>query len=143
MSNPYTVDRTDWPSGPWDNEPDVYTWTTHAGYTGLAKRSTEGFWFGHVVVNASSAHAGRPVSGDDYFDCDAHGGLTYAGCAGTAAYGDVSATDWMIGFDCGHLGDTWPLDKHGERGMYLPLKFVTDQCEALAHALRQTDPVRP
>ncbi len=41
-------DRASWPSGPWDNEPDYYEWTTQAGYPAFTLRLESGAWVGII-----------------------------------------------------------------------------------------------
>lgn len=44
------VDRTGWPSGPWDNEPDFYEWTTSCGYQAYLFRLDMGAWAGNIIA---------------------------------------------------------------------------------------------
>lgn len=42
------VDRSSWPEGPWDNEPDIYEWITSSGYKACASRLDTGAWVGEI-----------------------------------------------------------------------------------------------
>ena len=71
------VDRSDWPSGEWDKEPDRATWVHEAtGARCTMLRGALGAWCGYVGVNGN-----HPCAGKNYNDIDVavHGGLTYGG----------------------------------------------------------------
>jgi hypothetical protein len=42
------IDRSNWKSGPWDNEPDYAEWTTAVGYPAWCSRLKSGAWFGVI-----------------------------------------------------------------------------------------------
>lgn len=44
------IDRSEWPPGPWDNEPDYYEWTTEAGYEAYTCRLMCGAWVGIIIA---------------------------------------------------------------------------------------------
>ena len=44
------IDRSGWPAGPWDNEPDFHEWTTEAGYPAYAGRLESGAWYGAIIA---------------------------------------------------------------------------------------------
>ena len=69
-------DRSGWPSGEWDKEPDRATWVHEAtGARCTMLRGALGNWCGYVGINGN-----HPCAGKDYDDLDVsvHGGLTYA-----------------------------------------------------------------
>lgn len=148
------VDRTGWPSGEWDGEPDQVQWQDEAtGLPCLAKRNhRSGNWCGYVGVS----------EGHRYFEAkydeptvDVHGGLTYADfCEGEPGKNIChlpvpGETDrvWWLGFDCAHSGDYSPRDKADERDrggcfalidgyeQYRTLAYVKNQCHGLAAQL--------
>jgi hypothetical protein len=140
-ANDYKVDRTGWPTGPWDAEPDRLEWRTKAGLPGLIKRSPmSGSWCGYVAVPP-----GHPLHSRDYDDVNiaVHGGLTYGGpCRGAICHvpepGEADNV-WWLGFDCGHHLDISP----GIPGMaktfadlsevqYRDVAYVTAEVEQLA-----------
>ena len=73
------VDRSGFPPGPWDDQPDKIQWTTKAGLPGLIVRNSIGSLCGYAAVNP-----GHPLHGTDYdkvpetYAIGAHGGLTYS-----------------------------------------------------------------
>lgn len=103
-------DRTTWPPGEWDSEPDLIEWRDDAtGYPCLIARGPRGSLCGYVGVPE-----GHPAHGKDCdsVDAPAHGGLTYsAGCAGHICHvpqpGEADGV-WWLGFDCAHAGDEVP-----------------------------------
>lgn len=44
------IDRSQWKSGPWDNEPDFYEWITESGYEAYCGRLPTGTWYGYVIA---------------------------------------------------------------------------------------------
>lgn len=143
------VDRTGWPAGPWDDEPDKVQWQDAAtGLPCIARRTPAGFWCGYVAVPP-----GHPLHGtqDTYGAAEglpAHGGITYAaGCDGDQEYGICHKPSpgepddvWWFGFDCAHAWDSAPSREFrrypnlGPR-VYRTLDYVRDQCATLALAL--------
>src|SRR5438270_834768 len=81
------VDRSKWPHGPWDNEPDRAEFK-HLGFPCLlVRQSQSGHWCGYVAVPP-----GHPWHGlEDYaayrLDVEVHGGITYGNkCAGKVCH---------------------------------------------------------
>ena len=74
VSVDFAVPKSDWPPGPWHDEPDRLDFE-HAGLSCLALRNRFGAWCGYVAVPP-----GHPFHGTGYNDVPAevHGGLTYA-----------------------------------------------------------------
>jgi hypothetical protein len=71
-----TVDKSTWPKGPWQDEPDKKQWRDAAtGLPCLIVRGPVGALCGYVGVTAD-----HPLHGKSYEDVDVevHGGLTYA-----------------------------------------------------------------
>ena len=142
-----TLDRSEWASGEWDNEPDKVQWQDETGLPCLAVRSSRsGHWCGYVGVNE-----GHPCFGVGYDDVNVsvHGGLTYARhCKGSICHipgeGEPDHV-WWLGFDCAHCGDYSPQDaKYAERGYpftisteeeYRTLDYVKNECASLARQL--------
>lgn len=80
------VDKSDWPRGEWDNEPDKIQWQDEA--TGLpcliVRNNHMGFLCGYVGILKS-----HPLYGKGYddvpYDDGPHGGLTYANSCGDSS----------------------------------------------------------
>jgi hypothetical protein len=111
----YKVDKTEFPRGEWDSEPDYLNWTTQAGLPGLIVRNQFGNLCGYVAVTE-----GHPYYKKGYEDCDleVHGGLTFSNkCSPPICHipqpGEPDDV-WWFGFDCGHCFDYSP-GMHTER----------------------------
>jgi hypothetical protein len=140
------VNRTGWPPGPWDGEPDRVEWKhEESGLHCLAKRHPWlGHWCGYVAVPPGHPWHGRAY-GDDPVDVDVHGGLTYAsecsdGICHVPPPGEP-ANVWWFGFDCAHCDDISPGSyKYGAHSFvgntYRDLEFVQRQCGSLAEQLQ-------
>lgn len=137
--------RSEWGSGPWENEPDADQFE-YLGYPCLALRHpTLGHWCGYVGVPE-----GHPLYALDYnaaggiveYHFDVHGGVTYSGPRG-------EMTHWFFGFDCGHALDYAPGlgaigrslgFRHPEKWeIYRDLEYVRGQCRQLAEQLAAID----
>ena len=144
----YKVDRTGWPSGPWDNEPDRKEFE-HAGLPCIVVRTRDGKLCGYVAVPP-----GHPLHGENYNDVPSirvHGGLTYSEkCQGHVCHvpkPGESDDVWWFGFDCGHGCDLVPEREALFRdmgvkfsglmgsGKYRDWAYVTDQVQGLAEQL--------
>jgi len=71
------VDKSEWPRGVWDHEPDKVQWQDEdTGLPCLIVRNPVGALCGYVGVPE-----GRPCHGKEYdtVDVECHGGLTFAG----------------------------------------------------------------
>jgi len=141
-------DKTAWPPGPWQAEPDGAVWTDAAsGLQCLAWRNRLGTWNGSVVLPAR-----HPLHGADDLDLPplrVHGGLEFSGACGeldplasVCAHlhpSDSEAHAWCLGFDCGHGYDLSPgyrrdlYDHQVASGIpYRALPYVQAQCAQLA-----------
>ncbi len=148
------VDRSKWPAGAWDGEPDKKQWKDKAtGLPCLANRQPRsGHWCGYVGISKT-----HPLYGKDYDSCDVdvHYGLTFADkcqeveneCEGVCHKAPAGEDDiWWLGFDFAHCGDASPLDHvyERERGYpfivgtnetYKTLSVVEAECASLAKQL--------
>jgi len=152
-----TIDRkaVQWPSGPWDSEPDKVQWPDEeTSLPCLAVRHPHsGHWCGYVGVTE-----GHPFFGKGYNDVDVnvHGGLTFARACNpkeTEAEGICHLPGegepdhvWWFGFDCAHSGDRGPRDEYfsqtkgypftpSPNETYKPLSYVKNECASLAKQL--------
>jgi hypothetical protein len=150
----HTTDKTDWPRGPWDDEPDKEQFEDPTtGFPCLVNRGPLGSLCGYVGIAE-----GHPWFEKDYDDVDAeaHGGLTYSGFCqeGIESHtichvpgpGEPEKV-WWVGFDCGHYMDVSPrmlahpgysssiyLDSSpGFTVTYKPFGYVKQECAQLAH----------
>ena len=70
-----TVDRTGWPAGEWDTEPDRLEFR-HARLPCLLARGRSGAWCGYAAVGPRHPLYGQACDG---VEIDVHAGLTYSG----------------------------------------------------------------
>lgn len=140
------VNRTGWPPGRWDAEPDKVQWTDRdTDLPCLAVRNDLGAWCGYVAVEP-----GHPFHGVDAesVPAEAHGGLNYADfCQGDVCHvPDPGKPEhvWWFGFDCGHVGDfvpgmAWAADPallpRWLTVVYRDLDYVAAECVSLARQL--------
>lgn len=150
-----TDDKSKWPRGEWDDEPDKMQWLDEeTGLPCLLHRNRCGALCGYVGVNP-----GHPYYGVEYGVpnevVDVHGELTYAAfcdkdakCEETGICHVVEegeeACVWWLGFDCNHCWDYapgMPISPHppGERETYKNVAFVQAECRALARKLREVE----
>lgn len=148
-----TVDKSTWPRGPWDNEPDKVQWQDEAtGFPCLIVRNEVGALCGYVGISTQ-----HPLYGKDYDDAglSIHGGLTFAascdhsdeatGICHVPAAGEPDNI-WWFGFDCAHAFDRMPgieaieakLGETAIRGcIYRDLAYVTAECQSLSKQLKE------
>ncbi len=137
-TEPLAVDRTHWPAGPWNDEPDKVNWTTKTGLPGMIVRNGLGGLCGYVAVSKDHPDYGQHY---DEVGADVHGGLTYADkCSGHVCHvPEPGQPDdvWWLGFDCVHSGDAHPPSYAGGQmsGVYRTIAWVTAEVEALAAQL--------
>ena len=146
------VDKSAWPRGEWNDEPDKLEWRDAAtGLPCLIVRHRSG---GHLCgyVGIPSTH---PLHGKSYDDpnVNVHGGLTYADACqegGHVCHIPQPGEDpnvWWFGFDCAHAGDESPgfraIIGRGSRGFwpdrgdeYRNVAYVKAECASLAQQLR-------
>jgi hypothetical protein len=142
------VDKTAWPRGPWDDEPDKVQWRDdETGLPCLIVRNRRGALTGYVGVPV-----GHPWHGLRY-ECGGsirgggknpnppkvHGGLTFGGdCSHGAPERSVCHIPapgepddvWWLGFDCAHPGDMVLAD--AQTGVYRDLGYVRGEVCGLA-----------
>lgn len=152
------LDKTGWPTGEWDNEPDKMQWQDETtGLPCLVVRNRWGALCGYVGV--PNNHRFYEI---DYHNVVAengdhprvHGGLTFASKCSEGPENETichvpeageSDDVWWLGFDCGHFMDTMPgmmrLDlelgvSSLNHGTYKPLRYVQSECVNLAAWLK-------
>lgn len=131
MANKRTT-RRGWKPGPWDNEPDLDEWVDETtGLACIAARNHSGAWRGYVAVTPGNPLYGRgdyENFPDDIRDA-AHGDITWAGF-----HGEFGGR-FLIGFDCAHAGDDYPLNTFTGASTYCDLPYVKQCLTALAAAV--------
>lgn len=149
------VDKTTWPRGEWDNEPDKIQWQDEA--TGLPciirRHAHGGFLCGYVGVPDSHpwhgrAHNESPDGPDSIIET--HYGLTYSDLCDPAEadYGICHKPGegepdhvWWFGFDCGHYMDFAPGIEWNSHPSFLKdqeyrnVGYVAEECRKLAKQL--------
>lgn len=133
MDRKYTrervIDRTDWKSGPWDNEPDYLEWTTDVGYPAYMFRLDSGSWV--CVVEAPSPSDGKMILAFSHTLRDKRWNKEY-GQPGSSSYTDVEG---IVGYNCSM--EHWECPGHSEyhktfRGPYKTLEETKQICEDVA-----------
>lgn len=152
------VDKSSWPRGPWDAEPDKKQWIDAA--TGLACLIVRNRDMGHLCgyVGVPSTHPAHGMSYSGYESenpvaaavgaADVHGGLTFSSACGPhpddPGRGICHVTEpgepdaWWFGFDCAHYQDVSPGYNRGwSRGgeVYRDVAYVEAECAKLAAQL--------
>lgn len=138
-------DRSKWPRGPWDNEPEdrIAFVDADTNYHCLMLRNHCGAWCGYVAIpKAHRAAMNSGLSYDDYA-VSVHGGLTYADhCSGdpnsgichAVQHGEEDAVIWL-GFDTAHSGDIAPGYTWSD-GVYRDKQYVRQEVLSLAKQLK-------
>jgi hypothetical protein len=144
----HKIDRTGWPSGEWDTEPDRVDFVSH-GYACLLLRNSLGNWCGYVGVPLD--HPILQMDADQTLDV--HGGITYKGrCREPICHvplpGMPDEVMWY-GFDCCHFKDLYPSMFRFHVGLGYPpppsfLKYrnerwTHDETRRLASQLRKLE----
>lgn len=156
-------DRSKWPAGAWDCEPDKVQWKDAAtGLDCLANRHPRrGHWCGYVGIPPGhplhGKHYDEVYRGDDDYPPES---LTFsdeceetdAPCRGichVAAPGEPDKL-WWFGFDFAHCDDAAPYDYMREpegypwspvHGTYKTLDYVKGCCAGLAKWIAATPPL--
>lgn len=140
------IDKTDWPRGEWDNEPDKAHWIDpDTGLDCLVVRVPHhGALCGYVGVPES-----HPLFGKDEYgiDVDVHGGLTFSGRCGSQEdegkgichpkEGAANETVWWLGFDCIHFRDLNPARRNYGEEEYRDFPYVQREVTNLARQLNE------
>lgn len=132
-------DRSNWPSGPWDDEPDMVSWLSGAGLPCEMRRNSKGAWCGYVGAGLE-----HPAWTYARWDLRVHGDVNFGGPSENfrPEMSFPPGLHWW-GFDCGHLKDLAPRDAAqpmSAGALYRDLAYVRAQCESLA---RQIDAAAP
>lgn len=136
------IDRSSWESGPWDNEPDYFEWTTGAGYPAWAGRLSSGAWFGiveapHPAIK-DDGWSGRKdfMEFSDVLHNKRRNQMEHQ-------FGMVSKTDKEnVGgftFSMEHWESPGPSNREWHRGPYKTLEELKKICEDVAQDIYETN----
>lgn len=145
-----TVDKSTWPRGPWDDEPDKKQWQDEAtGLPCLIVRSRLGSLCGYVGI--AEGHPLYEMDSDET-ELVAHGGVNFSNSCGdtddesrfVCHKPEPGESDkvWWFGFDCAHAGDMWGMNMPsnlrltGDWYTYRDIAYVEVQCRELAQQLK-------
>lgn len=148
------IDKSNWPDGPWKNEPDKVTWIDEeTGLDCMARRAPSvGAWCGYVGIKE-----GHPLYGKNYVGCTeddivVHGGITYSAYCqeeeketGICHITKDDDKIYWIGFDCAHFNDMSPLMPampFFSDITYKDLEYVKNECKELARQLKEIENAR-
>lgn len=126
------MDRSRWPPGPWDDEPDSVSWVSAVGLACEMRRGGFGIWCGYVGTQPD-----HPVWRlDAERILETHHGVTLVALSEEFPNGPPMprGLKWA-GFDCGHFGDVFPgmtMRTTISGIIYRDLAYVHAQCEFLA-----------
>jgi hypothetical protein len=143
-----TIDKSNWPQGPWTLEFDKKQWQDEA--TGLPCLIVRNKGGGHLCgyVGVTKDH---PLFRVGYADVDLnespHGGLTFSdhcqpnseedGICHLVEEGEDDQV-WWLGFDCAHCMDLSPAYSFSD-GAYRNVEYVANECRALALELSKVE----
>jgi hypothetical protein len=144
-----TRDKSGWPPGPWQDEPDKKQWLDEAtGLPCLIVRNRCGALCGYVGV--PKTHGLHGIRGGEIVDrLDVHGGITFSDfcheagdeCESICHKVEPGEDDkvWWLGFDTAHGGDLVPAAGYPSRVQelltYRDLAYVEGECRNLAKQL--------
>lgn len=147
-----TVDKSSWPRGKWDDEPDkVQFMDETTKLPCLIVRNQGGALCGYVGVSKDHPNFGLNYGHESFQLPSVHGGVTFTEkCSpstdeskGICHLVEAGEDDdvWWVGFDCGHSGDLVPA--YNTRGaysmdgydMYKDMEYVKGEIYGLAAQL--------
>lgn len=131
------IDKSSWPRGEWNNEPDYLEWVDEeTGFVCDIKRNHYlGNLCGYVTVPNLNG-----ICDDDYCDhlgIQVHGGITFS---------MKKDGGHVFGFDCAHSGDLLPNDfkfkiprefRLISDCTYKNIEYVKHECKELAKQLKE------
>ncbi len=137
----YKVDRSGWPSGPWDSEPDRVDFVCAELACFVLRHPRHGCWCAYVGVPKE-----HPCYGKEPFAVPAeiHMGLNYGGvCNGLICHipePGMPADVWWLGADFGHAFDLCPGVDAREFAMgVLPVRCGIETYRTLTYVRKQTE----
>lgn len=106
------IDKSQWPDGPWQTEPDRVDWV-HAGYACMILRHPKyGSLCGYVGVDNTHPLYEKQWTDGGFPSFEVHYGVNYtAKCSESVCHAPLPgmpADVWWLGFDCNHGYDLAP-----------------------------------
>lgn len=144
----YIIDKSEWPAGPWKDEPDREFWIDEeTGYPCLIRRQNIlGFWCGYIGISKENPLFEKKYEEESYDEIEVHGGITYSKhCDGNQNLGICHPSEdgdhvWWIGFDCAHAYDLLPsTDIYSLNVVYRDINYVKNEVKNLARQLRNME----
>ena len=141
------IDRSGWPSGLWNSEPDKAQWVDpETGLPCLLVRRSHGGLCGYVGV--AEGHRYFETDYDDLESISVHGGLTFSDFCEPGELEDSGICHvvdegedghvWWLGFDCLHVNDYVPRLGYSYGGViYRTVDYVKAECANLARQLQE------
>lgn len=132
----HSRDKSDYPEGPWMDEPDKIQFVDEAtGFPCLIVRNHVGSLCGYVGVRPDHPLHGVHYQDDRADGLSVHGGVTFtdfcdedaeedSGICHVPECGDIDRI-WWFGFDCAHASDACPL-MHSTQGKMLGIYNIFD-----------------
>jgi len=143
----HPMDRSAWPSGPWDEELfDWAIWTdTATGFRCAIKRNGSGAWCGYVLTpqdhpvnrRVDDDFGGDLTSGNPVW-LDVHGGVTFHG---RWALTEMDEAGHAVGFDCNHYMDAAPRYESMGNGEYRTAMYAVSETRGLARQIADYQPL--
>lgn len=147
------MDKSEWPRGEWDFEPDKIEWRDEAtGLPCLIVRSRSSALCGYVGI--PQTHHLHGIDYTEMDDIDVHGGLTFSDhcdprgdenphlICHVPLLGEDDRV-WWFGFDCAHFMDQVPaFSKFSDifsQGAYRNVAYVEAEVTRLAEQLKMRE----
>lgn len=126
-------DKSTWPRGEWDEEPDKIEFIDkETNYKCVALRGKySGIWCGYVYIPAG--HPAFAISSLFKYNIEVHGGISYSSSS-------ITNKEWCLGFDCNHLWDSSPVNgKNEPSAQYRDKQYVLREIRSLAKQLKELE----
>ena len=126
------IDRTNWPSGEWDNEPDRLEWRVGDFHCLILRVEWSGHLNGYVGVPEGHCWWGQGYDALNEEAVRVHCGLTFAREEGPAD--DLHRKQFTVGFDCAHCDDFYPTSYRHTGTVYRNIAYVAANVRQLLWA---------
>lgn len=147
------IEKSNWPDGPWKNEPDKVTWIDEeTGLDCMARRAPSvGAWCGYVGIKEGHPLYGKSYSSSEFLNIIVHGDLSYSDYCqeeeketGICHISEDDDKVYWIGFDCAHGSDVAPIMSETMSFLfpditYKDLEYVKNECKELARQLKEIE----